>query len=42
MDIKKEAEKLAKNVNKDDLKKAVSQALDSKRLTRSLIRLTRK
>ena len=30
MDIQKEAEKPAKNVNKDDLKKAVSQALDSK------------
>ena len=30
MDIKKEAENLAKNVNKEDVKKVVNQALDSK------------
>ena len=30
MDIKKEAEKLIKNVNKEDVKKAVNQALDTK------------
>ena len=30
MDIKKEAEKLVKNVDKDDVKKVVNQALDSK------------
>ena len=29
MDIKKEAENLVKNVNKDDVKKTVDQALDS-------------
>ncbi len=30
MDIKKEAEKLIKNVDKEDVKKAVNQALDTK------------
>ncbi len=30
MDIKKEAEKLAKNINKSDIKKAADQALNSK------------
>ena len=30
MDIKKGAEKLAKNINKSDIKKAADQALDSK------------
>ena len=30
MDIKKEAEKLIKNVDKEDVKRAVNQALDTK------------